>query len=75
MPLPDRSRSLALVAALAATGAFMTACSSRQLYGAGQAWQQNECRRLPAPQQQRCLSSNAMTFEEYQKQTGAAKDR
>lgn len=75
MPLRDRPLPLALVAALAVTGAFMTACSSRQLYGAGQAWQQNECRRLPASQQQRCLSSNAMTFEEYQKQTGAAKDR
>jgi hypothetical protein len=50
-------------------------CSSQQLYGAGQAWQQHECRKLPASEQQRCLSSNAMSYEEYQRQAASAKGR
>jgi hypothetical protein len=54
---------------------FAAGCSSQQLYGAGQAWQQNECRKLPASEQQRCFSSNAMSYDEYQRQAAAAKGR
>jgi hypothetical protein len=61
-----------LVLALAAT-ALLGACSSRQLYSAGQQWQAHECRRLPAPEQPRCLQSNALSFDEYQRQSDAAR--
>ena len=61
-----------LTLALAAS-ALLGACSSRQLYSAGQQWQAQECRRLPAPEQQRCLQSNAMSFDEYQRQSDAAR--
>jgi hypothetical protein len=50
------------------------ACSSQQLYGAGQAWQRNECTRIPdVDQRQRCFQSTATSFDEYQRQQAAAK--
>jgi hypothetical protein len=52
--------------------ACLMGCSSQQAYNSAQAWQRNECRRLPVPEQQRCLASNAMSFEEYQRQAAAA---
>lgn len=70
-PIPTRFSALpALLAAMAAAG-----CSSQQLYNAGQTWQQNECRKLPLPEQQGCLKSTAMSFDEYQRQAAAAKGR
>lgn len=48
-------------------------CSSQQLYSAGQNWQKTECRRLPTSEQERCLSSAAMSYEEYQRQAAAAR--
>jgi hypothetical protein len=51
---------------LAVAGA---ACTTQQGYGAAQAWQQNECRKLQDQEQRtRCLKSNAKTYEEYQRQ-------
>lgn len=64
------SLSLGMLALIVAAG-----CSSQQLYDAGQAWQQNECRKLPASEQQRCLSSSAMSYDEYQRQAAPAKGR
>lgn len=49
------------------------ACTSRQLYSAGQQWQANECRKLPASEQPRCRTSNAMSFEDYQREAAAAR--
>ena len=54
---------------LIASAFVVIGCSSQQLYSAGQQWQRNECRRLPVAEQDRCLKSNAMSYEEYQKQT------
>ncbi|MCU0775968.1 MAG: hypothetical protein MUC74_16200 [Ideonella sp.] len=48
-------------------------CSASQLYTAGQQWQRTECRRLPPSEQERCLQSTAMSFEEYQRQAAAAR--
>jgi hypothetical protein len=56
-----------LAAALAA------GCSSPQLYAAGQQWQRNECRKLPPAEQDRCLKSTAMSFEEYRREAAAAR--
>lgn len=63
------NRLVLLVAA-----ASVVACSSPRLYGAGQGWQRTECTRLPDPaQRQRCLSSSAMSYDEYQRQQAALK--
>ncbi len=52
----------------------VTGCSSTQWYGAGQAWQRNECTKIPdAEQRQRCFASTAMSYDEYQRQQAAAK--
>ncbi len=57
-----------VVAAVLAAG-----CTASQLYTAGQQWQRTECRRLPPSEQERCLQSTAMSFEEYQRQAAAAR--
>jgi hypothetical protein len=52
----------------------LAGCASPQLYGAGQAWQRNECTKIPdAEQRQRCFQSTAMSYDEYQRQQAAAK--
>ena len=51
----------------------LAACSSQALYGAGQQWQRAECHKRPIAEQERCLKSTAMSFDEYQRQSAAAK--
>jgi hypothetical protein len=49
-------------------------CSSQQLYGAGQAWQQQECSKIMDSQERgRCMASANTSYEEYKRQTEAAK--
>jgi hypothetical protein len=49
-----------------------SACSSVQLGGAGEQWQNNECRKIiDATERKRCLDSNAKTFEEFRRQQQA----
>ncbi|MCW5632216.1 MAG: hypothetical protein KIT17_02680 [Rubrivivax sp.] len=60
-------------AALTAAAAVAAGCASPQLYAAGQQWQRNECRKLPPAEQDRCLKSTAMSFEEYQREAAAAR--
>jgi hypothetical protein len=52
---------------------LLLGCSSKQLYGSAQQWQRTECRKLPAGEQERCLKSAAMSFEEYQRQAASAR--
>jgi hypothetical protein len=47
-------------------------CTSGQLYHSGQEWQRTECRKLSPADQERCLRSNAMTYDEYQRERTAA---
>jgi hypothetical protein len=66
------------VAHAAAAGALIVAalggCSSQELYGGGQNWQRNECRKLPDVQErERCAASTSMSFEEYRRQSEAAR--
>lgn len=61
-----------LLMAMTAASA-LGACTSRQLYNAGQQWQANECRKLPASEQPRCRASSAMSFEDYQREAAAAR--
>jgi hypothetical protein len=65
-----------LSATIASVGALVLAsgCSSPQAYGAGQAWQRNECYKInDAQERSRCLASASTSYEEYKRQTEAAK--
>ncbi len=51
----------------------LPACTSQQVYGAGQTWQRNECNRIPdTAERSRCLKSAATSYEEYRQQKSAA---
>lgn len=55
------------------SAASISACTSQQLYSAGQEWQRTECRRLPIGEQERCFKSTAMTYEQYRREAAAAR--
>lgn len=64
-------RFAALVAFIASVA---PGCTSQQLYGAGQAWQRNECQKIPdAQERSRCLSSASTSYEDYRRQSEAAR--
>jgi hypothetical protein len=70
--VPSNTYLLSLSLALAAPVIF-GGCSAQQLYGAGQAWQKNECLKIiDAQDRSRCLSSTATSYEQYQRERGAA---
>lgn len=67
-------RTLPLLLAAVAAAPLFTACSSQQAYGTGQAWQRNECYRInDAQERSRCLSSASTSFDEYKRQSEAAR--
>ena len=67
-----RTQPLALT--LSITSLLLHGCSTQQLYNTGQAWQRQECIKMPDVQErQRCLDSNATSYEDYRRQAGAAK--
>jgi hypothetical protein len=50
----------------------LAACSSQQLYGAGQSWQRNECLKLADDQaRSRCLSGASAPYEQYKRDAEA----
>lgn len=52
----------------------LTACSTHQAYGAAQAWQRNECFKINDAQERgRCLASTSTSYEDYKRQSGAAR--
>lgn len=56
-----------------ALAAGLAACSSQQLYSAGQAWQRSECHKLnDAQERNRCLASSATSYEQYQRESKPA---
>lgn len=68
-------RLLASVAGLAAVLSLSAGCSTRQAYDSGQAWQRQECNKYPDPQERaRCQSSASTSYEDYQRQSEAAKN-
>ncbi|MCB1997069.1 MAG: hypothetical protein H6932_16430 [Burkholderiaceae bacterium] len=71
--MPRTTPSLTGLLLTLAAAAALGACTSRQLYAAGQQWQANECRKLPQPEQPRCRASNALSFEDYQREAAAAR--
>jgi hypothetical protein len=60
----------------AACAGLLCACTAQQLYGAGQAWQKQECSKIVETQERgRCMASNSNTYEEYRRQAEATKAR
>lgn len=50
-------------------------CSSQQLYESGQTWQRNRCNQIfDAQERIRCLESTSTSFEEYQRESEAARN-
>lgn len=60
-----------IVAVFAASTLSLLGCTSQQLYSSGQEWQKTECRKLPVQEQQRCMASAAMSYDEYKRQSDA----
>jgi hypothetical protein len=60
--------------ALLLPAAWISACSVQQAYGAGQAWQRLDCNRIADMQErQRCMASPSISYEDYLRQSEAAK--
>jgi hypothetical protein len=55
-------------------GGVLQACSSQQAYGAGQAWQRQECNKINDTQDRaRCMASASTSYDDYKRQSEAAK--
>jgi hypothetical protein len=56
---------------LALLTAWLTwGCTAQQAYGTGQAWQRNQCSKLPDKvDYDRCMSQTQTTYESYKQQT------
>jgi hypothetical protein len=49
-------------------------CSSQQVYGAGQAWQRQDCTRInDAQERNRCMARASTSYEDYKRQAEAAR--
>jgi len=69
MNLPRLAAFVAFIASVA------PGCTSQQLYGTGQAWQRNECQKIPdAQERSRCLSNASTSYEDYKRQSEAARN-
>lgn len=50
----------------------LSGCTGEQAYAGGQAWQQNQCKRLPdKAEYDRCMASASMSHDTYKRETGA----
>jgi hypothetical protein len=67
-----RHRLVQRVGILGALGA-LGACSAQVLYATGQAWQKQECHKLPyGDERMRCQTSTASSYERYRAEAEAA---
>jgi hypothetical protein len=67
----NSDRLLRIVFALSATFvlAAFSACSAEQMYGSGQAWQRNQCSRMPdKAEADRCAAGTTRTYDTYKRQ-------
>lgn len=46
----------------------VTGCTNRGFYESSQISRRNECRKLPIPQQEKCLEAASKTFEQYERE-------
>ena len=52
----------------------LAACTNEQVYGTGQAWQRNQCARLPdKAEYDRCMAGASTTYDSYKKQVESVK--
>ena len=57
-----------LIAPVAALS--LPACTAEQIYGSGQAWQQNQCGKIVDKAEfDRCMSKANTTYDSYKRQT------
>lgn len=73
-----RSRALLAAffasAAAAALASLAAGCSTQQAYGAGQAWQRQECSKInDAQERSRCMASASTSYDDYKRQADGAK--
>jgi hypothetical protein len=53
--------------------ALLSGCSAEQVYDSGQAWQRNECNKLPdKADYDRCVGRTGGTYDSYRRQTEPA---
>lgn len=49
---------------------LLPACTAEQAYGSGQAWQQNQCSRIPdKAEADSCMSKANTSYDSYKRQT------
>jgi hypothetical protein len=52
----------------------LSACTAEQVYDSGQAWQQNQCNRIPdKTEYDGCMSKAKTTYESYKRATEPAR--
>jgi len=63
-------RSTAIICLAAIVLGALPGCTSQQMYASGQAYQRQQCERLPdMGERQRCLEKASMSYEDYKKET------
>ena len=61
-------------ASAAALAPLAAGCSTQQAYGAGQAWQRQECSKInDAQERSRCMASASTSYDDYKRQADGAK--
>jgi hypothetical protein len=49
---------------------FLPACTAEQAYGSGQAWQRNQCARIPdKAEYDRCMGKADTSYHSYKRET------
>jgi hypothetical protein len=48
----------------------VSACTSQQSYGTAQAWQRNQCEKLPGMEERnRCMAQASVPYDDYKRET------
>jgi hypothetical protein len=64
LPMPNRAKMLTVL--LLPMMLALSACSTRQGYEGGQAWQRNECIKVvDSDERQRCVDATRLRYEDY----------
>jgi hypothetical protein len=51
---------------------LLPACTAEQAYGSGQAWQRNQCARIPdKAEYDRCMGKADTSYDSYKRETGS----
>ena len=67
--MPDALRAVFALSAVVAMSS-LSACTTEQMYGSGQAWQRNQCSRMPdKADADRCAAQAGTTYETYKRQS------